>query len=110
MIFLLDAYKAGDNDDYYGFTSVRVNINLGKKSKRVQPLWWLNKNNFVYSELNRPQHMKIPPPVLPDADGDGVTDQFDLEPNTPAGAPVDSHGRAKDTDGDGVPDYRIKKY
>jgi len=29
--------------------------------------------------------------------------------NTPAGAPVDSHGRAKDTDGDGVPDYRDKE-
>ena len=53
--------------------------------------------------------MKLPKPVLADADGDGVTDQFDLEPNTPAGAPVDSHGRAKDTDGDGVPDYRDKE-
>jgi outer membrane protein OmpA-like peptidoglycan-associated protein len=47
--------------------------------------------------------------ILPDADGDGVTDQFDLEPNTPAGAPVDTHGRALDTDGDGVPDYRDKE-
>jgi outer membrane protein OmpA-like peptidoglycan-associated protein len=46
---------------------------------------------------------------LPDADGDGVTDQFDLEPNTPAGAAVDTHGRALDTDGDGVPDYRDKE-
>lgn len=105
----LDAYKDGNSDDYLGFTSVRVNINLGSASSRVQPLWWLNKNNFVYSEINRPQHMKIPPPVLPDADGDGITDQFDLEPNTPKGAPVDSHGRAKDTDGDGVPDYRDKE-
>ena len=53
--------------------------------------------------------MKLPKVPLPDADGDGVTDQFDLEPNTPQGAPVDSHGRAKDTDGDGVPDYRDKE-
>lgn len=106
---LLDAFRLGDNDDYYGFGSVRLNINLGNPAKRVQPLWWLNKYNFIYSELNRPQHMKIPPPILPDADGDGVTDQFDLEPNTPKGAPVDTHGRAKDTDGDGVPDYRDKE-
>lgn len=80
-----------------------------KKKNRVEPLWWINPNNYVYNELNEPKHMKLPKVVLPDADGDGVTDQFDLEPNTPAGAPVDSHGRAKDTDGDGVPDYKDKE-
>ncbi|HRH59000.1 MAG TPA: OmpA family protein, partial [Chitinophagaceae bacterium] len=59
--------------------------------------------------INAPQHMKMPPVVLPDADGDGVTDQFDQEPNTPAGCAVDSHGRSLDTDGDGVPDCRDKE-
>lgn len=111
---LLDAYRGGNgsgltSDDYYGFTSFRVNVNIGNKAKRVEPLWWLNPNNFVYSELNSPKHMKLPKVVLPDGDGDGVTDQFDLEPNTPKGAPVDSHGVAKDTDGDGVPDFRDKE-
>jgi outer membrane protein OmpA-like peptidoglycan-associated protein len=53
--------------------------------------------------------MKLPAPILPDADGDGVTDQFDMEPNTPAGAPVDVRGVAKDTDGDGVPDYKDRE-
>jgi hypothetical protein len=111
---LLDGYGGGNgsgltSNDYYGFTSFRVNVNIGNKAKRVEPLWWLNPNNFVYSELNSPKHMKMPKVVLPDADGDGVTDQFDLEPNTPKGAPVDSHGVSKDTDGDGVPDYRDKE-
>ncbi len=46
---------------------------------------------------------------LDDADGDGVTDQFDNEPNTPAGAPVDAHGVSRDTDGDGVPDSKDKE-
>lgn len=105
----LDAWKGGNSNDFYSFTSARLNINLGNTSKRVQPLWWLNPNNFVYSELNSPKHMKLPKVILPDADGDGVTDQFDLEPNTPKGAPVDSHGVSKDTDGDGVPDYRDKE-
>ena len=97
------------SNDFYSFTSARININLGSSSKRVQPLYWINPNNFVYNELNKPQHMKMPKVKLDDADGDGVTDQFDLEPNTPAGAKVDSHGRAIDTDGDGVPDYKDKE-
>jgi outer membrane protein OmpA-like peptidoglycan-associated protein len=105
----LDAYKAGNSNDFYSYTSARLNVNIGNKAKRVEPLHWLNPNNFVYSELNSPKHMKMPKVVLPDADADGVTDQFDLEPNTPKGAPVDSHGVSKDTDGDGVPDFKDKE-
>ncbi|MBS0029416.1 OmpA family protein [Chitinophaga sp. 22321] len=109
----LDGYavpgSGGSSKDFYSYTSVRLNFNLGNPAKRVQPLWWINPLEYAYSELSNPRHMKIPPPVLPDADGDGVTDQFDREPNTPAGAPVDVHGVAKDTDGDGVPDYKDKQ-
>lgn len=93
--------------DLFNMLSVGLNINLGSKS--VQPLWWVNPLDYAYSELNSPKHMKIPKPVLDDADGDGVPDQFDMEPNTPAGAPVDSHGVSRDTDGDGVPDYKDKE-
>ena len=105
----LDAFKNGSATDVYSFTSARLNLNIGSSASRVEPLWWINPNNYVYNELNRPSHMVIPPPVLPDADGDGVTDQFDMEPNTPSGAPVDVRGVAKDTDGDGVPDYKDKE-
>ncbi|MBV9986265.1 MAG: OmpA family protein [Chitinophagaceae bacterium] len=100
------------NDNTYDlmqYASVRVNINLGNRATHVQPLWWLNPLNYIYSELNVPRHMKLPKVVLPDGDGDGVTDQFDLEPNTPRGCPVDTHGVTKDTDGDGVPDCRDKE-
>lgn len=103
-----DALNTGNND-LMNYAAAKVNINIGNKAKRVEPLWWINPNNFVYSELNSPKHMKLPKVVLPDADGDGVTDQFDLEPNTPKGAPVDSHGVSKDTDGDGVPDFKDKE-
>ncbi|HRE51099.1 MAG TPA: OmpA family protein [Flavitalea sp.] len=93
--------------DTYNFTSLGINVALGGKA--VEPLWWLNPLDYAYNEINQPRHMKLPKPILDDADGDGVTDQFDNEPNTPAGAPVDAHGVSRDTDGDGVPDYRDKE-
>jgi len=98
----------GNPGDKWSYSTIRLNMNIGNPATHVAPLWWLNPNNYVYSELNKPSHLKVLP-ILPDADGDGVTDQFDLEPNTPAGAPVDAHGRARDTDGDGVPDFRDKE-
>jgi len=93
--------------DGYNFFSVGLNYNFGKHA--VEPLYWLNPLDYAYNEINAPRHMKLPKPVLDDADGDGVTDQFDLEPNTPKGSPVDSHGVSRDTDGDGVPDFKDKE-
>jgi OmpA-OmpF porin, OOP family len=93
--------------DSYNFGSLGINFNLG--SKAVEPLWWINPLDYAYSELNNPKHMKLPKPVFDDADGDGVVDQLDREPNTPAGCPVDTHGVSKDTDGDGVPDCKDKQ-
>lgn len=95
------------HDDTYNFLSVGLNYNIGRKA--VEPLWWINPLDYAYSEINAPKHMKLPKPVLDDTDGDGVTDQFDREPNTPAGCPVDTHGVSLDTDGDGVPDCRDKE-
>ncbi len=107
----LESYsnQYGNANDAWSFISLKRNVSLGKKSNRVQPLWWTNPNNYLYSEVNNPKHMKAAKAVLPDTDGDGVTDQFDLEPNTPKGAPVDSHGVSKDTDGDGIPDFKDKE-
>src|SRR5438876_270953 len=42
-------------------------------------------------------------PIL-DSDGDGVLDNRDRCPDTPAGASVDSRGCPSDSDNDGVPD------
>jgi outer membrane protein OmpA-like peptidoglycan-associated protein len=93
--------------DSYNFGSIGLNVNLGAKS--TEPMWWMNPLDYAYNELNAPRHMKFPKPILDDGDGDGVTDQFDNEPNTPQGCPVDSHGVSKDTDGDGVPDCKDKE-
>jgi len=91
------------------FGNLSVNFNIGDPAKKVAPLWWLNPLGYVYSELSNPTIMKFPKPVLDDTDNDGVTDQFDIEPNTPAGCPVDTKGKSRDTDGDGVPDCRDKE-
>ncbi|MBC7887557.1 MAG: hypothetical protein H7Z13_06685 [Ferruginibacter sp.] len=101
-----DAVQTRDFDSW-NYLSLGLNVNLGAKS--VEPLWWVNPLDYAYSELNNPKHMKLPKPVFDDTDGDGVTDQLDREPNTPAGCPVDSHGVTKDTDGDGVPDCKDKQ-
>lgn len=101
-----DAVLTG-NWDSYNYVSLGLNYNLGSKS--VEPLWWLNPLDYAYSELNNPRHMKIPKPEFIDSDGDGVVDELDREPNTPAGCPVDTHGVMLDTDGDGVPDCHDKQ-
>lgn len=93
----------------YNYTSVGLNFNLGNKATHVEPLWWVNPLDYAYSELSNPRHMKLPKPILDDSDGDGIIDQLDQCPNTPAGVAVNSHGCPLDTDGDGVPDYKDKE-
>jgi outer membrane protein OmpA-like peptidoglycan-associated protein len=100
-----DAALTSDFDSY-NFLSLGLNFNLG--SNAVEPLYWLNPLDYAYNEL-RKQRVLNKNPKFDDADGDGVLDALDKEPNTPAGAPVDTHGVAQDTDGDGVPDYMDKQ-
>ena len=93
--------------DSYNMLTLGLNFNIGRNA--VEPLYWLNPLDYVYGEVNNPRHTKFPKPVFDDADGDGVVDQLDREPNTPAGCPVDTHGVSRDTDGDGVPDCLDKQ-
>ncbi len=103
-----DGSLTGDKD-ILNYASVGLSFNIGNKKKSVLPLWWVNPMDHIYNELADPRHMRLPDPILPDADGDGVTDQFDKCPDTPAGVAVDAHGCPLDTDGDGVPDYKDKQ-
>jgi OOP family OmpA-OmpF porin len=43
-----------------------------------------------------------------DSDGDGVPDNRDKSPGTPAGVAVDGFGRPWDSDYDGIPDFMDK--
>ena len=123
-------YRANfvDNDNFDGTTGVQGNIHkdkfsygflgiefaLGAKAKKQlmfdNPAATLN--SMLSSRIDNVQSQvdslsaKM---ATVDSDGDGVFDQFDKEPNTPAGSPVDFRGVSRDTDGDGVPDYRDKQ-
>ncbi|MEO6832921.1 MAG: hypothetical protein ABI378_10545 [Chitinophagaceae bacterium] len=97
------------NKDGINYFNVGLNFNLGGGNRNVEPLYWLNPLDYSYGEISNPRHMILPDPILPDADGDGIADQFDKCPGTPAGIAVDSHGCPMDTDGDGVPDDRDKQ-
>ncbi len=91
----------------YGF--VGLEFALGKQTKPQllfdNPVARLNNNLQTQIDTVKEQTKKL----ANDADGDGVADMFDKEPNTPAGCPVDSHGVSRDTDGDGVPDCKDKE-
>ncbi len=100
---------ANHDKDLINYASVGLGFNLGKKSRNVQPLWWVNPMDHIYNEVAAPRHMILPDPVLADADGDGVANQFDKCPDTQAGVKVDASGCPLDTDGDGVPDYMDKE-
>jgi len=95
--------------DTYQFTSANLNINLGGDNS-VEPLYWMSPLDYAYSELRNISNIEIPPPYeLKDADGDGVPDEFDDEPNTLEGCPVNTRGVALDSDGDGVVDCEDKQ-
>jgi len=90
--------------DNYGFTSLGINFRLGKGQ---ESLWWTNPVSDVYEQVaDASKRMKD---ATTDTDGDGIADVFDKEPNTPAGATVDSKGVTIDSDKDGVPDYLDKE-
>lgn len=100
--------SSGRNVDMVNYFSVGLNYNI-KFKKCVEPLYWVNPLDHAYNELSYPRHMILPNPVLPDKDEDGVSDQFDKCPKTPAGLKVDARGCPLDTDHDGVPDYLDKQ-
>jgi hypothetical protein len=94
--------------DIVNYLGLGFNVNLGGR-RSIEPLYWMNPMVYVYSQLSSGDRVQMPEMELPDADFDGITDQFDLCPGTPAGVAVDAHGCPLDTDGDMVPDFRDKQ-
>ncbi|MCI2229194.1 OmpA family protein [Polaribacter sp. MSW13] len=90
----LDAAISNKQDwETFFVTSLGVVVKLGKK--KVFTIWGdENKGGKEFKVV--------------DTDKDGVMDQLDIEPNTPAGVMVYGNGKAVDSDKDGLADYKDK--
>ena len=97
----IDATVAGKkSSDSYGYVDLFFTIKLGKETHSKE---WVNP--FQSLNQNMADLQANVDGLVQDADGDGVSDIFDKEENSPADIAVDGSGRSLDTDGDGVPDY-----
>lgn len=92
--------------------SMGISIYLGKHGQHAD--WYSEESqtkNEINSLTNRLDQIES---MLVDSDNDGVADYLDLEPNTPAGALVDSRGRNIDKNNNGIADnieaYFQEKY
>jgi len=91
--------NTGANDSY-SYAAMILAFKFGKNKTSEE---WVNPFQALNKKLDDIETNLAGLAV--DSDGDGVSDLFDKEPNTPADVAVDGSGRALDTDGDGVPDY-----
>lgn len=95
-----------DNDNI-SYTSIGFNFHVGRN--KVEPLWWLNPNDYVYRKIAETNPDKIIADAFKDDDEDGVPNKLDKEPNTKKGCPVDVRGVTLDSDKDGIPDCDDKE-
>lgn len=91
---------------YFGTATIGVNYYcFGPKKDKVHADWAprYDKNAAEIEALKK--RVKQVENKLVDTDKDGVADYLDLEPNTPEGSIVNTHGqKVVDTDGDGIED------
>ncbi|MBT8421616.1 MAG: OmpA family protein [Gammaproteobacteria bacterium] len=86
----------------------------GEIVRRAEDDDWNSKDYLLHLGIGFPFGKKAAPVVAAaavvaapsDSDGDGVIDERDRCPNTPAGASVDANGCELDSDGDGVVDSK----
>lgn len=90
----------GDNIAPHMMFGLGANYRFTKKEEAVE---WNNPLDAMYGDIAT---VKTEIEGLStDSDGDGVSDAFDGDNNTPEGVAVDGKGNALDVDMDGVADY-----
>lgn len=92
--------------DVVNYSGLRLNFNIGKSSQ-TEPLYWINPLEVVLNDISKVKSDQEG--LRKDSDNDGVPDALDEEPNTPAGATVNTKGKVLDSDGDGIADYLDKE-
>ncbi len=95
---------------YLDFGSSNVSLR-GEFKRRLETASDPNMADSLFSlglhiPLGRPAPKMAVAPTPKDSDGDGVIDDNDRCPNTPAGVRVDRYGCELDSDGDGVVDSK----
>jgi OmpA-OmpF porin, OOP family len=93
--------------DIVSFSNLSLSFNIGNKSSKSEPLYWINPMDGVMQEIEGIKQRGDT--ALEDKDEDGVIDAVDQDLNTPPGAMVDTKGRTLDSDRDGVPDHVDKE-
>ena len=99
--------------DRVGFMSeVKYRIDndniVGSQSSYDDYVFTMAMNVAIGAASKSAPAAEIVTPAPVDSDGDGVSDQDDRCPNTPAGASVDAYGCELDSDGDGVVNSKDK--
>lgn len=82
--------------------TVGLTIYLGKHTKHAD--WFAESDKYKQQIEDLQKRIGDVETMMNDLDRDGVPDYLDAEPNTLAGASVDSRGRANDLNNNGVPD------
>lgn len=97
------------NFDVPLYSHIRLNFFLGDPKKQSVPLWWVNPLDASMEAIAANTKKKDAAEMLADKDNDGVPNMIDKEPDTPAGAEVDTRGVTLDSDKDGLPNHLDKE-
>ena len=89
------------SSDMFGYLGVGVSYNFGEEGKQSIAYYSPFEGMFADVSEMKANYDKL----VADDDGDGVSNLFDADNNTPADVAVGANGAPLDVDGDGVPDY-----
>ncbi|MCA9748222.1 MAG: OmpA family protein, partial [Romboutsia sp.] len=91
------------NRDAYAYMNLNVTYKFGRIGAQKEHIEWVNPLEAYMSVVDEKLKNQY---KVKDADGDGVIDELDEEPDTEEGAIVDTHGVTLDSDKDGYPDHK----